>query len=37
MVNLVIDPEIPTDRALSGPEVFQVKDTFKNMLASAQM
>ncbi len=35
MVNLVLEPEIPTDRALSGPEVFQVKDTFKNMLMSA--
>lgn len=34
MVNLVIDPEIPTDRSLSGPEVLQVKDTFKNMLLS---
>ena len=37
MVNLVLEPEIPTDRALSGPEVFQVKETFNNMLASAQM
>ncbi|MBE6451549.1 MAG: hypothetical protein IJF12_02345 [Alphaproteobacteria bacterium] len=37
MVNLVIEPELPTDRALSAPEVFQVKDTFNNMLASAQM
>ena len=35
MVNLVIDPEIPTDRVLSGPEVYQVKDTFQNMLQSA--
>ena len=35
MVNLVIDPEIPTDRALSGQEVYQVKDTFQNMLQSA--
>ncbi len=35
MVNLVIDPEIPTDRALSGPEVYQVKDAFQNMLQSA--
>lgn len=35
MVNLVLEPEIPTDRALSGPEVFQVKDTFNKMLSSA--
>lgn len=35
LVNLIIDPEIPTDRNLSGPEVFQVKETFKQMLASA--
>lgn len=35
MVNLMIDPEIPTDRALSGPEVFQIKETFQSMLLSA--
>ena len=35
MVNLMIEPEIPTDRALSGPEVFQIKETFQSMLASA--
>ena len=35
MVNLILEPEIPTDRALSGPEVFQVKDTFNSMLSSA--
>ena len=37
MVNLVLDPEIPTDRPLSGPEIFQVKDTFSHMLESAQL
>ena len=26
MVNLIIEPELPTNRALSGPEVFQIKD-----------
>lgn len=35
LANLMIDPEIPTDRCLSGPEVLQVKETFKQMLASA--
>ena len=35
IVNLILEPEIPTDRALSGPEVFQVKEAFKNMLAIA--
>lgn len=35
MVNLIIEPEIPTDRALSGPEVFQVKETFNKMLENA--
>lgn len=35
LANLVLEPEIPTDRNLSGPEVFQVKETFKQMLASA--
>lgn len=35
MVNLLIEPEIPTDRALSGPEIFQVKDTFNKMLENA--
>ncbi len=35
LVNLLIDPEIPTDRNLSGPEIYQVKETFKQMLASA--
>ncbi len=35
LVNLLIDPEIPTDRNLSGPEIYQVKETFKQMLASS--
>lgn len=35
MVNLVLEPEIPTDRALSAPEVFQIKETFKEMLLTA--
>ena len=35
MVNLMIEPEIPTDRSLSGPEVFQIKDTFNKMLENA--
>ena len=35
MVNLMIEPEIPTDRPLSGPEVFQIKDTFNKMLEIA--
>lgn len=35
LANLVLEPEIPTDRNLSGPEIFQVKETFKQMLASA--
>lgn len=35
MVNLMIEPEIPTDRPLSGPEVFQIKDTFNKMLENA--
>ena len=35
LANLLIDPEIPTDRNLSGPEIYQVKETFKQMLASA--
>lgn len=35
LVNLILEPEIPTDRSLSGPEVFQVKETFKQMLTSA--
>jgi len=35
LVNLVIEPEIPTDRPLSGPEILQIKDTFKQMLQSA--
>lgn len=34
LVNLVLEPEIPTNRNLSGPEVFQVKETFKQMLTS---
>ena len=35
MVNLMIEPEIPTDRPLSGPEVFQTKDTCNKMLENA--
>lgn len=35
LVNLVIDPELPTDRNLSGPEVFQIKEAFKQMLTTA--
>lgn len=35
LVNLVLEPEIPTNRNLSGPEIFQIKETFKQMLASA--
>lgn len=35
LVNLVLEKEIPTDRGLSGPEILQVKDTFKQMLASS--
>lgn len=35
LANLILEPEIPTDRDLSGPEIFQVKETFKQMLASA--
>ncbi len=33
LANLVLDPEIPSGRKLSGPEVFQIKETFKQMLA----
>ena len=35
LVNLVLEKEIPTDRGLSGPEILQVKETFKQMLASS--
>lgn len=35
LANLILEPEIPTDRDLSGPEIFQIKETFKQMLASA--
>lgn len=35
LANLLIDPEIPTDRNLSGPEIYQVKEIFKQMLESA--
>ena len=35
MVNLMIEPEILTDRSLSGPEIFQIKDTFSKMLENA--
>lgn len=35
LVNLLLEPEIPTDRNLSGPEIYQIKETFKRMLASS--
>jgi hypothetical protein len=35
LANLILEPEIPTDRNLSGPEIFQVKEAFKQLLASA--
>lgn len=35
LANLILEPEIPTDRNLSGPEIYQIKETFKQMLASA--
>lgn len=35
LVNLVLEKEIPTDRGLSGPEILEVKETFKQMLASS--
>ncbi len=35
LVNLVLEKEIPTNRSLSGPEILEVKETFKQMLASS--
>lgn len=35
LANLILEPEVPTDRNLSGPEIYQVKEAFKQMLASA--
>lgn len=35
LTNLVNDPELPLDRNLSGPEIYSVKEAFRQMLQSS--